>query len=332
MPFRNKPKPNRAADMYLPQSQSAQDTAVEFRNRRWRDFATIPTWVDPDTVGLDQFFTAPTVAEQCYREMIAFLGKREKPGAPFHLIEPSAGAGVFYDLMPPGHRTGLDIMPLRRDIARADFLTWAPPVQRGPIAVIGNPPFGYRAWLALEFMNHAATFADHIGMILPMAFQSDGKGSPKHRVRGMTLKSQRVLPANSFEDAAGRPVKVNALWQIWSKGENTSAHRPAVGQSVDLFTVDERKERLCGQTRMAEADYFLQRTFYRDPPTLVRSFREVRYVCGYGIVIKRRKDEISNYLKAVDWRGYSNLAAHNCRHISMYHIQHALADGGYGDR
>jgi len=26
--------------------------------------------------------------------------------------------------------------------------------------VVGNPPFGHRAWLALAFVNHAAMFAE----------------------------------------------------------------------------------------------------------------------------------------------------------------------------
>jgi len=82
---------------------------------------------------------------------------------------------------------------------------------------------------------------------------------------------------------------------------------------------------------MSEADHFLQRTFYKDPPSLVKSFSDVRYVCGYGIVIRKQKREITNFLKGIDWRDYSNLAAHNCRHISMYHIRNALTDGGYID-
>ena len=44
--------------------------------------------------------------------------------------------------------------------------------------VIGNAPCGYRAWLALAFINHAAAFADWVGTILPMSIQSDGKGNP----------------------------------------------------------------------------------------------------------------------------------------------------------
>jgi hypothetical protein len=249
----------------------------------------------------------------------------------YKFIEPSAGNGAFLDLLPTERRIGIDIMPRREEIVGSDFLSWSIKPNGYRYVVIGNPPFGYRAWLALAFVNHAAKFADFVGMILPMAFQSDGKGSPKHRVRGLELLHSEVLPPDSFTDAQGSAVKVNALWQVWKKGENK---RPAVktcNNWIDLFTVDQRKERLCGHNRMHEADHFLQRTFYKEPPTLVSSFDQVKYVCGYGIVLKKRKSEIADFLKNVDWTKYSNLAAHNCRHISMYHIQNALTDGGYTD-
>ena len=164
-----------------------------------------------------------------------------------------------------------------------------------------------------------------------MAFQSDGKGSPKYRVKGLQLIHSEVLPPESFTDAAGSPVKVNALWQIWRRGENVRVAAKTCDDWIDLFTVDQRKERLCGHLRMHEADHFLQRTFYRDPPSLVRDFAQVRYVCGYGIVIKQRKRDVAGFLKSVDWRSYSNLAAHNCRHISMYHIRNAMVDAGFVD-
>jgi hypothetical protein len=318
--------------MTLMAAVSARQSAINFRNDRWANYRIAPSWVDVENVGLDQFFTTEPVAEKCFSDMQSFLLEKGLAESEFRYIEPSAGAGSFYDLMPADRRTGLDIMPMRREFIRNDFLTWSPPPdEERPTLIVGNPPFGYRAWLALAFVNHAAKFADHIGMILPMAFQSDGKGSPKHRVEGMALQHSSLLPPDSFIDANGRPVKVNALWQIWSKGVNESARKVSCEQWVDLFTVDQRKERLCGQSKMADADFFLQRTFYNDPPSLVRSFSEVRYVCGYGIIIKKMKQEITSYLKSVNWRNYSNLAAHNCRHISMYHIERALVDGGYAD-
>ena len=314
--------------MYVQSLLRDRDAALDLRNRQWVRNEIAPSWVDLSEVGLDQFFTTPKVAADCYAEMVKFLADRGEDASSFDHIEPSAGSGVFYDLMPAARRTGVDVLPLRKEFVRRDFLTWRPQSAQGNL-VIGNPPFGYRAWLALAFVNHAAKFADHIGMILPMAFQSDGKGSPKHRVEGMALQISRTLPADSFVDATGKPVKVNALWQIWSKGENTSAHRLSCSDWVELFTVDQRKERLCGQAKMGKADWFLQRTFYQEPPDLVKSFSQVRYVCGYGMIIKKAKSEITRYLRQVDWQIYSNLAAHNCRHISMYHIERALVDGGY---
>jgi len=180
-------------------------------------------------------------------------------------------------------------------------------------------------------MNHAAKFSEYIGFILPMAFQSDGKGSPKFRVKGMKLISTEFLPEGSFVDPAGKPIKINALWQVWKKGENVHPPVKSCNQWIDLFTVDQRKERLCGHDRMHEANYFLQRTYYKEPPSLVTNFQDVKYVCGYGIVFKKEAKKIEQALRSTDWNNYSNLAAHNCRHISMYHIRRAITDLGFID-
>ena len=306
------------------------ESGLRLRNRRWANHPLIPPWVNIREVGLDRFYTRSEVAEQCYADLLAAMGEDSAPLDDYTYVDPSAGAGVFFDLLPEDNRRGVDIVPTRLDIECEDFLSWHPHGDR--IAVVGNPPFGYRAWLALAFVNHAATFADYVGLILPMAFQSDGKGSPKHRVRGLRLLQSETLPPDCFVDADGRPVKVNALWQIWQRGVNN--HRPPArcDEWIDLFTVDMRRERLCGQDRLAEADWFLQRTFYGDEgPRLVRDFGDVRYVCGYGIVMHKRKRELERVLNATDWRCYSNLAAHNCRHISMYHIRSALTDAGFVD-
>ena len=164
-----------------------------------------------------------------------------------------------------------------------------------------------------------------------MAFQSDGKGSLKFRVDGAQLMLSSSLPGDAFITPDGQSVKVNALWQIWRRGVNNRPPNKTCNDWVDLFTVDMRRERLCGQERFSEADWFLQRTFYNDPPSLVRKFSDVRYVCGYGIVIRKNKKAVAEFLRGIDWRDYSNLAAHNCRHISMYHIRQALTEAGFTD-
>ena len=216
-------------------------------------------------------------------------------------------------------------------IIKADFLSWQPNKNGHQYIFVGNPPFGYRAWLSLSFMNHAAKFAEYVGFILPMAFQSEGKGSPKHRVKGLKLIHSEFLPQDSFLDSFGETVKINALWQIWKRGKNKIKKQKTCNNWLDIFTVDERKERLCGQKRIKEAKFFLQRTFYKEPPNLVKSFSEVRYVCGYGLVFKKEEKKIINILKKTDWKKYSNLAAHNCKHISMEHIRKAITDKGFID-
>lgn len=318
------------ASVSLAEHSFGESLALHQRNQQWRNNPYIPTWVNPNEVGLDQFFTRPEVAEDCYASLRQWMRQDGARPEEYHFIEPAAGTGAFFDLLPTDRRVGIDIAAFRDEYERTDFLSWQPTCERRH-ALIGNPPFGYRAWLALAFMNHAAKFADYVGMILPMAFQSEGKGSPKLRVRGLRLVHTQYLPQDAFVDAQGRRAKVNALWQVWQRGVNNTRPPATCDQWLDLFTVDNRKERLCGQKRITEADFFLQRTFYGEAPTLVRDFADVRYVCGYGLVLKREKRRVARILRQTDWHQYSNLAAHNCRHISMYHIRQVLTDAGLQD-
>lgn len=305
--------------------------AIKKRNGLWIDNKYIPSWVDTNTVGLDQFFTRPDIAQYCYDSLHSFIESKNKNINQYKFIEPSAGKGAFYNILPTKKRIGIDIMPMIPGIIEKDFLSWQPPVNGHRYIIIGNPPFGYRAWLALAFMNHASGFADYVGCILPMSFQSEGKGSPKYRVNGLRLLHTERLPQDSFTDSLGSPVKINALWQIWESGENKRTVLKKCSQWMELFTVDMRKERLCGQKKLHKADLFLQRTFYKDPPSPVFDFSEVKYVCGYGIIIKKDKENIKKLLFDTDWLKYNNLAAHNCHHISMCHINKALTDAGYVD-
>ena len=100
---------------------------------------------------------------------------------------------------------------------------------------------------------------------------------------------------------------------------------------VDVFTIDLRKERLCGIEKMKNADFFIQRTYYKEPPKLVDSFSKVKYACGYGIIIKKDRKGIIDVLNNTDWENYCNLATHNCKHINIYHIYKTLIDSGYED-
>ena len=281
-----------------------------------------------EEVSLDQFFTKPEIAKKYYLKTLKFLKKENINIEDCLFVEPSAGDGSFFKLLPKNQRIGLDLYPMAEGIIKKDFLNWTPPKTDKKIIFIGNPPFGYRAWLALNFMNHASKFADYIFFILPMSFQSEGKGSSKYRVKNMKLIHSEIIPNDSFYEPNGKIVKINALWQYWTKGENKIPNFNLFNKYIDIFTVDQRKERLCGQEKMDKADFFIQRTFYNEAPKLVKNFSDVKYTCGYGIILKKKKKLIKKILSETNWEKHSNLAAHNCRHISMYHIIKALIEGG----
>jgi hypothetical protein len=306
-------------------------SAIRMRNLCWRENRHIPSWVDVSTVGLDQFFTKSQVAQYCRNSLAEVMRGDGADPDQYSYLEPSAGTGSFYQYLPQDRRIGLDVEPLCEGLETADFLSWSPDTKVKRLAVVGNPPFGYRGWLALAFLNRAALWADYVGMILPMAFQSEGKGSPRLRVEGLRLVHSEQLPQGSFVDVGGTDVKINALWQVWQRGVNNPPKANTCERYIDLFTVDKRQERLCGVGRIGEADFFIQRTFFGDPPRLVETFDLVKYVCGYGIIIKESKDHVVDAFSRVNWFKYSNLAAHNCHHISMYHIHNALHDEGLCD-
>ena len=244
-------------------------------------------------------------------------------------IEPSAGTGVFYDLLPKSSRLGIDIASDRDDIRKQDFFSWQPSAGIS-YAAIGNPPFGSRGWLALAFLNRLACFCDMVGFILPMYFDSDGKGSAKSRVKGLHLVHSERLPNHVFYRQEDK-VTINVVWQIWAKHLQKRPKLQTCYEFIDVYTVCTYPSRRCGLKRMNRYDYFIASTFYKSPK-VVQSFDEVNYGSGYGIIIKKDKENIRNLLFNVDWSKYCSVATNHCYHISKQYIFQLLIDHGYIDK
>lgn len=167
---------------------------------------------------IDQFYTKPSIAKTCFTY---FLQEARQAGMltdSLFYIEPSAGEGSFYDNLPPDRRTGIDIAPKHPDIISGDFLTWTyrPPFcRRQDTVVIGNPPFGKRSKLAVDFFNRAAEIADTIAFILPVAFR-------KYRIHQKLNSKFAWLAAYPLEREAFYTEKqktycVNTEFQIWTR-------------------------------------------------------------------------------------------------------------------
>jgi hypothetical protein len=129
------------------------------------------------------------------------------------VLEPSAGDGVFLDLLPKANRMGLDINPRRPDTLAHDFLLWRPDKAYEKVAVIGNPPFGQRAALAIRFIEHAAQFAEVIAFILPRSFN-------KHTFQDRVPNHFHLVHSQDCADLFlidGGERHVKTVFQIWQR-------------------------------------------------------------------------------------------------------------------
>jgi len=162
------------------------------------------------TVDKEQYFTPKEMAAQCLQ-----LVDRHFKLADFDLIiEPSAGGGAFFSLLPQFTRLGIDIDPQIDGLIQTDFLSWRPQaLHTDKILVVGNPPFGQRAALAIDFIEHSCAFADVFAFILPRSFK---KYTFQNRVP-LNFHLVDFSSVDHFLDADGCPRKVNAVFQIWEK-------------------------------------------------------------------------------------------------------------------
>ena len=102
----------------------------------------------------DQFFTPEKISVYCFNVLKDKLKELSVNEDDYLFLEPSAGDGAFYKILPENKRIGLDIEPKLDGIIKQDFLTWNP--KNNKLISVGNPPFGLRGNLALRFINHAA--------------------------------------------------------------------------------------------------------------------------------------------------------------------------------
>jgi hypothetical protein len=152
---------------------------------------------------VDQFYTRQEVAHHCVD-----LLRQHVDGAPIW-VEPSAGTGVFLDIVPGA--IGYDIDPKHPRAEQANFLEVDVP--QGAV-VYGNPPFGRQASLAKAFIAHASRAASIIAFILPRSFMKPSmqKVFPKE----FHLVKSEELGSNSFV-VNGEPYHVPCVFQVWKR-------------------------------------------------------------------------------------------------------------------
>lgn len=297
--------------------------------RNDKEITELPHYAINKNLPADSYFTSDITANRC---MELLYKNVDTKGLTF--VEPSAGAGAFYDLLPADRRIGIELNSIRQDFLKEDFLSWFPSDSDKKYIVVGNPPFGVRGAYALAFVNRALLFAEYVAFILPMSFKSNGKGSNMKRVSNGHLVFSQVLEKEAFfSPDINKTIKVNTLFQIWKRGEGPSIFPDYdVSDYADIYTVCSSPDRLCGMDKIGKYDFYVASSYFGNSLTTVHTFEEVKYGSGYGIIIKKNKEEILRKIKEVEWDRYSSIATNSCKHIRKYSIEQCLYELGYGEK
>ena len=156
--------------------------------------------------GLDKFYTKKQTAELCFN----FLQSQFVIPKTAIYLEPSAGAGAFIDLF--SNYVALDIAPEDERIQKQNYLEYK--TNNKNFITVGNPPFGKRSKLAVDFFNKAATMSEIIAFIEPVSFM---KWSVQKQLdNNFALYNYLYLEPESFT-SNGKPYSVRTVFQIWVK-------------------------------------------------------------------------------------------------------------------
>lgn len=287
----------------------------------------------------DQFYTKRNIAEHCFQSF-----KRVADGigvdlSKKHWVEPSAGCGWFLRKFPKARRTGIDLYPkgsAQAEIVKHDFLLWHPPHYQHGCVVVGNPPFGLRGHLALQFVNHAAKFADMIGFIVPQLFNSDGKGVPGKRVaKTMVLAHSEELPPNSFETPYGKDLDVSTLFQVWTavnKDRVRLPERKCCRRWISVFSLSDGGTPSSTRNKhmLDRCDLYLPSTCFNGMMAYNR-FEDLPHRRGYGVVIHKDKVNIMRLLLAHDWNATAFQSTNGAVNLRRSLIESVLIGAGFHD-
>lgn len=169
---------------------------------------------------LDKFFTKDDVAIHCLYSFLKILEKDNIDYTKYTFIEPSAGGGAFLRALDQQNLSWIagDIDPIVPQVFKNDFLSqnsiMDQNLKNDNNLIIGNPPFGKRSKLAIDFMKKSFDYSNYIGFILPIQFLK--YLTQKQLPEFAKLIHSEILETNSFT-LDDKEVKIRCVFQVWAK-------------------------------------------------------------------------------------------------------------------
>ena len=266
----------------------------------------------------DQYYTPIDTALECFNIFKKILNNFNENIKDYVFIEPSAGNGNFLKVLPK-NTLAFDIEPKNNDsIKKQDYLNWYPHDNVKRIA-FGNPPFGLRGHLALKFINHSYDFCDYVCFILPQFFESDGKGTPRKRVKKYNLIYSGKIN-QKFLDPKGNEIKINCIFQIWSKYHKNDKYIMNKKKIKNIKVLSLSNEKTPSTKRnvkmLHKCDIYLPSTcFGKNNMRYYESFNDLPNNKGYGIIFKEKKNDNIEKFKNIDWSSIAFLSTNSAYNI-----------------
>lgn len=285
--------------------------------KRWIESKKIPDYYYFDLCGMldinidysklserekDQFYTPNKTSKYCIDKTFNILKSLSININDFYFIEPAAGDGSFSKLLPNNKTIAIDIEPKYEGVIEKNFLKWKPSDYSKKYITIGNPPFGFRGNLALRFINHAGNFSDFVCFILPQLFNSNGKGSCKKRVKNLSLIHNEIISPN-FYYPSGKDVKVNVVFQIWSKIHKNYEKDINLDGYIKLYSLSDGGTPSSTRNKkyLNICDYYLPSTCWEKNMKLYYNFKDLPQKRGYGIIVLSNKNKLSKIIENIEW-------------------------------
>jgi predicted RNA methylase len=163
---------------------------------------------------IDKFYTKESIVKEC----ITIIKNTIEILSDDLIIEPSCGNGSFISEIKKltNNYKFYDLEPENDEIEKQDYLTLINPISNKKIHIIGNPPFGRQASLAIKFIKKSCEYCDSVSFILPKSFK---KNSIKDKIPlNFICAYEYDLPYKSFI-TNGEEYDVPCVFQIWKKVE-----------------------------------------------------------------------------------------------------------------
>lgn len=257
---------------------------------------------------LDQFYTDEKVADYCINILKDKVGHLIDDSDVF--LEPSAGCGAFVDSVnkdfPDNKVLSYDIDPMRPDIERANFLE-TDLSEYSDLITIGNPPFGKRAKLALEFYEKTMEHSKFVAFIVPVQFNK--WGTQRKINKDFKLIHNETLDPHSFI-FDGKSYPVRSTFQIWTRLETDYKDTrmvkapPTSHKDFKMWQHNNTKQTL--KYFDYDWDFAMVRQGYGDYTKILYNKDELNTRTQY-MFLKAKDDEILNRLKNIDFEELSQL-------------------------